>query len=90
MTTSWPNFTRSYTSTVELIIWIVHLINAEYGFKATFIECLIVRYQRKTSNLRLYLLPYFRKDRSVLCIGSAKTMNPAAPIVVIFWLGLDE
>jgi hypothetical protein len=37
--------TRSYKSAMELIVRIVHLVEAEDGFQATLVECLIMSYE---------------------------------------------
>ena len=53
---------------MELIVGIVHLINTEDGLKATLVEGLVMGNERKTGNLRLYLLPHVREDGGIFCI----------------------
>ena len=47
-------------------------------------------YERKAGYLGLYQLPNFGEDRCILGIISTKAMHLAAPVVVVFWFGLDE
>lgn len=40
-----PYFARLDEGAEEGIVGVIHLIAAEHGFKATFVECLIVGYE---------------------------------------------
>ena len=90
MTTFGPDLARGDASAVEVVVGIVHLIDAEDGFQAALVERLVMCHKRKPRYLRLNLLPYFGEDRRTVCIRSAKTMHLTAPVVVILWLWLDE
>lgn len=90
MTTFGPDLARGDASAVEIVVGIVHLIDAEDGFQAALVERLVMSHKRKPRYLRLYLLPHFGKNRRTVCIRSAKTMHLTAPVVVILRLRLDE
>ena len=64
----WPTLSRCYTGTVKLIVGIVHLIDSENGFEAALVESLVMCHQRQSLYERLYLLPHFGEDWSVLCV----------------------
>ena len=85
-----PHFARCNASAVELIVGIVHLIDAEDSLQATFIKSLVVSYEREPGYLGLYLLPYIGEDRSLFCIRGTQTMHLTASVVVILRFGLDE
>ena len=75
---------------MERIVGVIHLIDAEDSFQATLVERLVMGYERETGYLGFYLLPNFREDRSILCIGGAQAMHLTAPVVVIFRFWFDE
>ena len=85
-----PHFARCHASAVELIVGIVHLIDAEDSLQATFIKSLVVSYEREPGYLGFYLLPYDREDWSFFSIRGTQTMHLTAPVVVILRFGLDE
>ncbi len=87
---SWQHTTRNAKRIVELIIWIVHLIDAEHGFQTAFVKGLVVCYERQTFYQRFYLLPYFRENRCVVCVITAQTVYLTTPVIIIVWLRLDE
>jgi len=74
----------------ELIVGIVHPIDAEDGFEATLVEGPVVGHKGQTLYQRLYLCPYFREDGGVFCVFPAKAMNLRTPVVVVVRLGLNE
>ena len=83
-----PAAARRYAGAVELVVGIVHLIDAEHGLLAAFVKRLVVGHQGQTLYQRLYLPPHFRKNRGAGGVGGAKSVNLAAPIAVVlgFWL----
>ena len=85
-----PHFARCHASAVELIVGIVHLIDAEDSLQTTFIKSLVVSYEREPGYLGFYLLPYDREDWSFFSIRGTQTMHLTALVVVILRFGLDE
>ena len=85
-----PHFARCHASAVELIVGIVHLIDAEDSLQTTFIKSLVVSYEREPGYLGFYLLPYVREDRSLFRISGAEAVHLTEPVVVILRFGLDE
>lgn len=90
MTALGPHFARCHASAVELIVGIVHLIDAEDSLQTTFIKSLVVSYEREPCYLGFYLLPYIGEDRSHFRISGAEAVHLTAPVVVILRFGLDE
>ena len=86
----WESTTGSHTSAVELIIGIVHLITTEDCFQARLVEGLIMGNKRQAFNHRLYLFPYFRKNRSFFCVTPGKPMNPCVPIIIVIRFRLNQ
>ena len=74
----------------ELIVGIVHPIDAEDGFEATLVEGSVVGHKGQTLYQRLYLCPDFREDGGIFCVFPAKAMNLRTPVVVVVRLGLNE
>jgi hypothetical protein len=81
---------RDTKGVVKLIIGIIHLIDAEYGFQAAFVERLVMCHKRQAFNQGFYLCPHFRKDRSIIGISITESMNLLAPIVIVVRLRLNE
>ena len=76
MTALGPHFARCHASAVELIVGIVHLIDAEDSLQTTFIKSLVVSYEREPGYLGFYLLPYDREDWSFFSISGAEAAIP--------------
>lgn len=81
-------FSRGAERIVEFIVRIVHLIAAENGFQASFIESGIVRDQRQSLDEWFYPCPYAWKYRSIVGVVVTKAMYLLAePLVVVrLWL----
>ena len=74
----------------ELIVGIVHPIDAEDGLEAALVEGSVVGHKGQTLYQRLYLCPDFREDGGIFCVFPAKAMNLRTPVVVVVRLGLNE
>jgi hypothetical protein len=74
----------------ELIVGIVHPIDAEDGFEATLVEGPVVGHKGQTLYQRLYLCPDIREDGGIFCVFPAKAMNLRTPVVVVVRFGLNE
>ena len=75
---------------VETIIRVIHLIDTEHGLKAAFIKRAVVGYKRKSLYERFYLRPDLGENRRIISIGTAQSVNPLAPGVVVVGLRLDK
>ena len=75
---------------VETIIRVIHLIDTEHGLKAAFIKRAVVGYKRKSLYERFYLRPDLGENRRIISIGTAQSVNPLAPVVVVVGLRLDK
>ena len=75
---------------MKFVVGIIHLIDAECGFKATLIKCFVVSHQRQLFDEWLDLLPHFGKYWSIIGVGDTESVHSATPIIVIFRLRLDE
>ena len=75
---------------VELIVGIVHPIDAEDGLEAAFVEGLVVCHKGQALDERLYLCPHVGEDGGVVCVGIAEAMHLLTPIVVVVRFGLNE
>lgn len=68
---------------MELILGIIHLIHPENLSQTSFIEPAVVCHKRKTLNLRSYLLPDIRKNRSIFSIFFGQSVDLLAePLIV--------
>ena len=99
-----PDFARSDAGAIELIIGIIHLINAEDGFQTVLVEGFVMSHKRQAAlavhavdafdavllEQGFHLFPHEREDGRILGVFGAKPMHLSTPVVVIFWLGLDE
>ena len=74
----------------ELIVGIVHPIDAKDGLEATLVEGSVVGHKGQTLYQRLYLCPDFREDGGIFCVSPAKAMDLRTPVVVVVRLGLNE
>ena len=79
-----------YTGAVEGVVGIVHLVTAEDGFQAAFVEGFVVGHQRQTLNEWLYLPPYLWEYWGFFSIVTGETMHLAAPVVVVVGLRLYQ
>ena len=75
---------------MKFVVGIIHLIDAECGFKATLIKCFVVSNQRQLFDEWLDLLPHFGKYWGIIGVGDTESVHSATPIIVIFRLRLDE
>ena len=75
---------------VETIIRIVHLVDAEHLFEATFIEAGVVRHQWEPLDHRRYLFPHIRENRRIFGVFRAKAVNLTAEPLIVFRLRMDE
>ena len=75
---------------MELIVGIVHLIDAEHLLETALIEWTVMSNQRQPLYKRLYLLPYIRKDRSVLRVLWTQAVDVLAEPSVVLRLRMDE
>lgn len=85
-----PHLSGARKSAIERIIGVVHLIAAEHGFQATFVEGLVVRHKRQALYARRNLGPYLGKERCALRVDLRETMHLRAEVVVNFGFGFDE
>ena len=86
----WKSLAGSHTSAQEFIVRIVHLIAAEDGFQAAFVEGFVMRHQWQTFDEWFYLFPHFGEDWSIFCVLTSQTMYLTAPIIIIVGLRLDQ
>ena len=75
---------------VELIVGIVHLIDAEHRFQTSFVKRFVVGNKWQALDKRLYLCPHLREHRSIVGVGTAKAMHSATPIIIIVGLWLNK
>ena len=85
-----PAFAGGHASAKEGVVGVIHLVRAEHGLQATLVEGLVVRHQGQSLDERLYLPPHGGEDGGLRCVGGAEAVHAAAPVVVVFGLGLDE
>lgn len=81
---------RSPTGAIELIIGIVHLIDAEHGLEATLVEGTVVRHQRQTFDQRLYLSPHHGEYGRVVSVLVREAVYFLAEPGVVVGFGMDE
>jgi hypothetical protein len=86
----WKSLAGSHTSTVEFIIWIIHLVTTEYSLQATLIESLVMGNEGKSFNQRLNLLPYLWEYRCFFGILTSKAMHLRTPIIIVIGLWLNQ
>jgi hypothetical protein len=86
----WKSLAGSHTSTVELVIRIVHLIATEDGFQATLIESLVMGHEGKALYQWLYLFPDNGEYGGLLGVLACQSMNLGTPIIIIVRLWLDQ
>lgn len=81
---------RYAQSVKELIVRIVHLIDAKNGFQTTLIKRTIMCHQWQSLNHWLYLSPYNREHRSVFRVLTSQPVYLRTSVVVIVGLRIDE
>lgn len=86
----WESTTGGDTGTEERIVRIVHLVHAEDGLQATFVESFIVGNKGKAFNKRFYLRPYLWEYGGIVGIVTAQSMHLAAPVIIIVRLWLNK
>lgn len=75
---------------MELILRIIHLIHFENLSQTPFIEPAVVRHKRKALNLRSYLLPDIRKNRSIFSIFFGQPVDLLAEPLIVFRLRMYQ
>ena len=85
-----PHLSGAREGAIERIIGVVHLIAAEHGFQATFVEGFVVCHEGQTLYAGRNLGPHLGEERRVLRVDLRETMHLCAEVVVNFGLGLDE
>ena len=75
---------------VGLLIRIVHLVDTEYLFQASFVEWAIVRHKRQALDLRCNLLPDVWKYRGVFSILLRKAVDLLAKPLIVFRFRVDQ
>ena len=85
-----PHLSGAREGAIERIIGVVHLIAAEHGFQATFVEGFVVRHEGQALYAKRNLGPHLGKERCVLRVDLRETMHLRAEVVVNFGFGLDE
>ena len=85
-----PHLSGARKSAIERIIRVVHLIAAEYGFQATFVEGFVVRHEGQTLYAGRNLGPHLGEERCVLRVGLREAMHLRAEVVINFGFGFDE
>ena len=85
-----PHLSGARKSAIERVVGIVHLIAAEHGFQATFIEGFVVRHKWQPLYAGRNLGPHLGEERRVLRVDLRETMHLRAEVVVNFGFGLDE
>ena len=83
-------FARGATGAVELVVRVIHLVAAHYGFEAAFVKRTIVCNKWQTLDKWLNLLPDIRKHGRVFGILFGDAVDERVPIEVIIGLGLDK
>ena len=72
------------------IVGIVHLIDAEHGFEATFVKGTVVGHERQTFDQRLNLPPNVGEHRRIVRVLVREPVNLLAEPRVVVGFGLDE
>lgn len=85
-----PYATGLLQRAVELVVRVIHLIAAENGFQAIFVEGFVVGNERETFEAGRYPTPHFGKDVGITCVVFRQSMYLRAPEIVVFRLGFDE
>ena len=85
-----PHLSGARKGAIERIVGVVHLIAAEHGFQATFVEGFVVRHEGQPLYARRNLGPHLGEERRVLRVDLRETMHLRAEVVVNFGFGLDE
>ena len=75
---------------IELILGIIHLIHPENLFQTSFIEPAVVSHKRKSFNLRGYLFPDTRKNRSIFSIFFRQPVDLLAEPLIVFRLRMYQ
>ena len=81
---------RSPAGTKELIVRIVHLIDAEHGLEAAFVKGTVVRHEGQSGDERLNLPPYHGEHGSVVGVLVRETVHALAEPGVVVGFGMDE
>ena len=74
----------------ELVIRIIHLVDTEDLFQASFVEPGIVGHQRKTLDHRGNLFPHLGEYRRIFSILRSQAVYLAAEPLVVFRFGMDQ
>ena len=75
---------------MELIVRVVHLIDAKYLLETSLVKSAVVGYERKSLDERTGFFPDIRENGSVLRILRSQAMDsPAEPLVIIRF-GMDQ
>ena len=85
-----PHLSGAREGAIERIIGVVHLIAAEHGFQATFVEGFVVRHERQPLYAGRNLGPYLGEEWRVLRVDLRETMHLRAEVVINFGFGFDE
>lgn len=74
----------------ELVIRIIHLVDAEDLFQASLIEFGIVGHQRKALDHGSDLFPYLWEDGRILGVFRSQAVDLAAEPLVVFRFGMNQ
>lgn len=75
---------------IEFILRIIHPVHFENLSQTSFIEPAVVRHERKALNLRSYLLPDIRKNRSIFSIFFGQPVDLLAEPLIVFRLRMYQ
>ena len=81
---------RSPAGAKELVVGVVHLIDAEHGPEAAFVKGTVVRHERQPFNQRLDLSPHDGEYGRVVGVLVREAVHALAKPCVVVRLGLDE
>ena len=85
-----PHLSGAREGAIERVVGVVHLIAAEYGFQATFVEGFVVRHEGQALYAGRNLGPYLGEEWRALRVDGCETMHLRAEVVVNFGFGFDE
>ena len=81
---------RSPAGAEELIVGIVHLIDAEHGPEATLVKRTVVRHEGQSCDERLYLPPHGGEHGGVFGVLVRESVYRLAEPGVVVGFGMDE
>ena len=77
-------------SVEELVVGVVHAVDLEYRFQASFVEAGVVGHEGQALNERLYLTPHGGENGCAVGVVGPQAVHATAPVDVVVRLGADE